>query len=173
LSDATAGDVQSASAQTVKGYAAYGANRRAAIEPLVNHLAIELRDANGRLETGVPTEFELDGDDLGCGSDEKSHARTERSVLPDRATPATLTLDYYDPALDYQIGRMRASAGRNSQTGEAVGLPMVLTAQAARSLAEEGLSRRWAQRDRMTVRLPPYFLKLRTGDLIQFSGSAR
>ena len=173
LTDATAGAMLSSVAQPIIGYAAHGTNRRAAIEPLIDHFGLELRDRQGQVETGIPTLFEVDEADLGCAADGKAEPASERSTIPERSVPASLTIDYYDPARDYQVGRMRASAGSRGGPAEAVDLPIVLTAESARGVAENSLARRWAQRERITTRLPPQHIALQPGDLIVLPGSSR
>jgi hypothetical protein len=173
LTDASGGVIRSALATPLEGYGAHGASRRAAIEPLVEHFDVALRQREGQLETGPPTLFEMENDDLGCAPDGKSEARAERSIVPERATPTSLTIDYYDPARDYQAGRMRASAGGRAGQLEAVDLPIVIGAGAARAVAENSLARRWAQRERMTLRLPPQLLPVAPGDLVTLPGSGR
>ena len=173
LTDATAGAVQSSVAEPIVGYAAHGSNRRAAIEPLIEHYGLELRDRHGLVETGVSTLFEVDEDDLGCAANGKAEPASERSTIPEQSLPASLTIDYYDPARDYQVSRMRASAGSRGGPSEAVDLPIVLTAESARAVAENSLARRWAQRERITTRLPPQHITLQPGDLIILPGSSR
>ena len=173
LTDATGGVVFSDATATVEGYAAHGSSKRAAIEPLAGHFGIDLRDSDGRIESGIATLFEVGVDDLGCAPDERAEPAQERSVLPERSVPAALTLDYYDPARDFQVGRMQASAGGKGTVAESVDLPVVMGAEAARGLAEDSLARRWAQRERLNVRLPIHFLPLQCGDLIELAGSSR
>jgi len=173
ITDATVGAIQSALAEPVEGYAAHGATMRAAIEPLVDQFAVDLRPGQEGIETGPPTLFAIADEELGCAPDGKSEARSERSVVSERSTPASLTIDYYDPARDYQVGRMRASAGNHGGPAEEVDLPIVLSAETARGVGENSLARRWAERDRLTLRLPPHYLALRPGDLIELPGSGR
>ena len=68
---------------------------------------------------------------------------------------------------------MRAATGSRNGKAEAVDLPIVLGANEARSVAENSLARRWAQRDRLTLRLPPQLIGLRAGDLVSLPGSTR
>jgi len=171
LTDATGGAVHSSAASPMAGYAAHGSSRRAAIELLVEQFGLELRDRQGSIETGIPTLFVLDEADLGCAADGRTEPASERSTVPERTVPASLTIDYYDPVRDFQVGRMRASAGSRGGPAEAIDLPIVLTAESARGVAENSLARRWAQRERMTVRLPPHYLALKPGDLIEVPGS--
>ena len=173
MSDVTGGLIQSEASVAIDGYAAHGTSLRAAVEPLVEHFPVDLGQSATGIETRTPILFQVDDDELGCAADGKDEARFERSVLAERSIPASLTIDYYGPARDYQAGRMRASAGSRSGKAEAVDLPMVLDADVARSVAENSLARRWAQRDRLTLRLPPQLIGLRAGDLVELPGSTR
>ena len=173
LTDATGGAIQSDLATTIDGYAAHGTTMRAAVEPVVEHLGVELRQRAGRIETGPPSLHQISEEELGCAPDGKSEAASERSVVPERVLPASLTIDYYDPARDYQTGRMLASVGGRGGKSEAVDLPIVLGGEPARGIAENSVARRWAQRERLTVRLPPHYLALCPGDLLEFPGSNR
>lgn len=74
-----------------------------------------------------------------------------------------MRLGYYDPALDYQSGEARASSGEQPGKEERIELPAVLDANTAKSLVQDLMSRRWAKRDKLTVRLPPRFLALEPG----------
>ena len=173
MSDVTGGLIQTEASVAIDGYAAHGTSLRAAVEPLVEHFPVDLGQSATGIETRTPILFQVDDDELGCAADGKDEARFERSVLAERSIPASLTIDYYDPARDYQAGRMRASAGSRSGKADAVDLPMVLDADVARSVAENSLARRWAQRDRLTLRLPPQLIGLRAGDLVELPGSTR
>jgi len=47
-------------------------------------------------------------------------------------------------------------------------LPAVIAASDARALAEEMIARRWAQRDKLILRLPPGFITLEPGAIVEF-----
>ena len=46
-------------------------------------------------------------------------------------------------------------------------LPAVLSATDARALVEDSLARRWAERDKLTLRLPPSFIGLEPGTVLE------
>ncbi len=144
------------------------ANVAAAVQPLIEHFGIELFDDGLALrspEPGAP--LVLDADDLGCSGENDRPPRFERTQVPARSLPASLTLGYHDPARDYQNGQMRAAVGRSGGAHEAVEIPAVMDAGAAKRLAETSLARRWAQRDRLIARLPPAYLGLEPGIYVQ------
>ncbi|MEO5972416.1 MAG: phage tail protein, partial [Sphingomicrobium sp.] len=167
------GDRRGGGAQTVKGYAAHGRSIRAAVEPLVEQFGIRLFDNGDVLATpSRAAPLVADEEDLGCGAGSERAARIERSQVPARSLPAVLTLQYYDPARDYQTGSMAAAAGGGGGPAEQVDFPAVLTAGAAKALVHGALARRWAERDKLTLRLPPAFLTLRPGELVALPDGA-
>lgn len=73
---------------------------------------------------------------------------------------------------DYQAGQARSSFPSVSRARRAIALPCVLDAGAAKALADTLLSRAWALRDRLTLRLSPDYLDLVPGDLVRPEGVA-
>ncbi len=173
LSDASRGLITgTASAAPIIGFAAHGADRRAAIEEMVNLWGIALRDhagtlaiANGGAALALPP-----GRERGCRIDGDHDPAEQRSQEPARALPASLTLNYYEPERDYQGGQMRALIAGGGRARWRIDCPAVLGADDAKRLANEAMARRWAARDRMTVKLQPAFLKLLPGDLVEVAG---
>ena len=170
LGDASGNAIACSAAAEVSGYAAYGSSVAAAIEPLVNLFAVTLFD-NGTalaspLEALVPTSEE----DAGCSADERRVPRAQRSQAPAASLPTELAIGYYDPARDYQAGLARASLDDRGGTSSQMELPAALEAPTAKGLAETSLARRWAERDKLTLRLPPSYLDLEPGCLLQPNG---
>jgi len=163
LSDAAAGAIADIGGQTVVGYAAYLASTTAALDPLVNSLAIHLFDDGLQLRPAVGPAILISDLDLGNSGDDRAAPRIEREQAPALDAPAALRLAYYDPGLDYQSGEARASSGEQFGKEERTELPAVLDAGVAKSLVQEALARRWAERDKLTVRLPPRLLGLEPG----------
>jgi hypothetical protein len=109
---------------------------------------------------------------LGCSADAARAARAERNHAAAESLPSVLTLNYYDPARDYQSGQMRASAGQIGRRQVHVDFPAVIGADAAKALAQSSLARQWARRERLTLRLSPEFLDMVPGDVVRLpSGS--
>jgi hypothetical protein len=165
VNDAGGGSIECSAAESVVGYAAYGGSRAASVQPLVEQFAVSLFDDGDRLRTPETVAFAADNDEL-CAP------KSERDQAPARALPRALELTYYDPARDFQTGQMRASAASSDRTDEAAELPAALSADRAKALAETSLARRWAQRDRLTLRLPPDRLDVVPGSIVIAEGSA-
>jgi len=165
--DATDGLIVGNSAEVIHGYAAYGASRRSAVEPLVDHFAQRLFDDGEQLRTsnaygGVPP-----GHELGCDADGGTAPLSERSQAVASALPRSLALSYYDPARDYQIGQMRASAAVSSGVNQVQELPVAIDASRAKALAEAHIASRWAERDKLVLRLPPPWLSFEPGSILE------
>jgi hypothetical protein len=165
VNDAGGGSIECSAAESVVGYAAYGGSRAASVQPLVEQFAVSLFDDGDRLRTPETVAFAADNDEL-CAP------KSERDQAPARALPRALELTYYDPARDFQTGQMRASAASSDGTDVAAELPAALSADRAKALAETSLARRWAQRDRLTLRLPPDRLDIVPGSIVIAEGSA-
>jgi hypothetical protein len=168
LSDATHGGISSDAAESVIGYAAYGTSAKAAVEPLITCYAVELFDDGLQVrapESGEAAEFSIDA--LGNSPSPERAPRIQREQGPASSVPTALRLSYYDPARDYQSGEARASAAEQTGREERIELPAVLAADDAKSIVHKIIARRWAQRDRLTLRLPPAFLDLEPGEVIE------
>jgi len=168
LSDASRGAVSSDSAQSVTGYAAYGATIRSAIEPLIDCFDVELFDDGCELRSpsnDAPTP--ISASELGNSADTNAVPRFEREQIAAVTLPSSVRLTYYDPARDYQSGEARASAGEGDGVESRQELPAVLNASDAKSLAQEMIARSWSGRDRLSVRLPPSRLSLQPGTRVR------
>lgn len=67
---------------------------------------------------------------------------------------------------------MRAGAASSGGNDEAVELPVALAADRAKAIAETNLARRWAQRDGMTLRLPPDRFDIAPGSIVTVDGAS-
>lgn len=172
LSDSSGGAIDCSAPHVLNGYAAYGSTIGSAIEPLLDILGIPLFDSGRQLISPSAITLEPGSDELGCGVGEEHRARTERSHAPALTLPASLSLNYYDPDREYQAGLARASVDSLASTAANIELPAVLESGHAKGLAETCLARRWAERDRLTLRLPQAYLDLRPGTLIRAAALA-
>src|SRR3569832_403849 len=106
-------------------------------------------------------------------------AHADGEALPDaisvdrvqeRELPREVVVLYMDAAADYQQGSQSArrlvTQGRDSVTGE---LPMVLTADRARQIAEVLLTDAWMARRAYPVSLPPKYIDLEPTDVVTLS----
>lgn len=170
LTDASDGAVQCSATDAVDGYAAYGSSRRAALLPLIEQFAVPLTDDGDVLRTpdAAPT-VQAGKDDVGCAAGSREAPRTERSQVPARVLPRSIELSYYDPSRDFQTGQMRAGAASDGGVDEVIELPATLTAERAKALAETSLARRWAERDRLVLRLPPDRLSVEPGRSVRLA----
>jgi hypothetical protein len=168
LSDASAGLIDCEATNRIGGYAATGSTIRDAIAPLVESFAIDLVDDGTMLRSpaaGGPVA--VSDDSLGCSCDGRAAARAEREQTPARSLPAALLLSYYDPERDYQTGQARSETIGEAPTEAKIELPAVLSASDARVVAEQMMARRWAERDKLTLRLPPRFITLEPGSELE------
>jgi hypothetical protein len=167
LGDVSNGAIASTAAGDVVGYAAHGASVAAAVEPIVTLCGVELFD-DGSVLASPSSELNLIFDrETGCTADFKPVPRVERAQVSASNLPAALSLSYYDPERDYQAGVSRASLDGRGRAVDRVELPAALHADAAKALAETSLARRWAQRDRLTLRVPAAHMLLRPGSLVR------
>jgi hypothetical protein len=79
----------------------------------------------------------------------------------------------YDPALDYQAGEARATSADRSGSEHQRELPAAVNASNAKALVQSMIARDWAERDRLTLRLPPSFLDLQPGARVDLNLSPR
>jgi len=81
--------------------------------------------------------------------------------------PTAIRLSSYDPARDYQIGEARASVSDGDRFEESKEFPGAIDADTAKALAQGHLARAWAERDRLTLRLPTRYLFIMPGTELQ------
>jgi hypothetical protein len=152
------------------GYAAYGGTMKAAVQPLVDLWDLPLFDDGFSLSTVSSEPLALAEEELGCTAESRPSPRIERTQVPAASLPSSATLSYYDPARDYQTGVARASLDGVARETEAIELPAVLDASAAKALVETSLARSWAERDGLKLRLPPKYLQTHPGALLALPG---
>jgi len=170
LADVSDGAIASSSTDPVQGYAAYGSTTASAVEPLTELFGTPLFDDGHVLATPAAELFETTADEEGCGAGPEARPRSERSQIPSASLPSRVSLTYYDPDRDFQTGLAHASAAASGRE-LAIELPAVLDSGCAKALAQTTLARRWAERDRLRLRLPPEWLSLRSGALIRPPGT--
>ena len=171
LQDASDGAVVCDAPATVRGFAAYGGNRRVALAPLVEHLAVPLFDDGTSLRSPDAVAQIVEEIALGCSAHGTVSPKRERAQTAAVDLPRSLSLSYYDPARDYQTGQMRAVAESNVGIEHVDELPAAIDAGQAKALAEGHIARRWAKRDRLVLRLPPPQLSLEPGAFLSVDGS--
>lgn len=167
LADTSSGVIESSSTSQIGGYAAHGSTTAAAVEPLVDIFGMALFDDGAQLASPSTEVVDISAADLGCSAGPREVSRKELSQDPARTLPGALSLGYYEPARDYQAGVAQASVDVRQRTFERIELPAALQAAAAKALSETALGRRWAERDRMTLHLPPAYLSIKPGTLMR------
>lgn len=83
-----------------------------------------------------------------------------------------LTIGYYDPALDYQVGSQSARREVSARRAGAIDLPAAVTASAARGIVEARLAREWAGRTTVQMALPWRHLDIATGAIVPVPGQS-
>jgi hypothetical protein len=168
LVDASAGAIACDAARPLMGFAAYGRSIKSAVEPLVDSFGVELFD-DGTVVRSVGNDAPLNvsREELGNSADAEAAPQLHREQFPIRSVPAALRLTYYDPDRDYQTGEARAVASEQPGNETQQELPVVFSAADAKSLAQDVLARAWAQRDKLTVHLPPARLALQPGTTLE------
>lgn len=168
LEDASAGSIHCSNEDTLVGYAAYGRSIRAAVEPLADCYDIALFDDGSVVRSPLAqAALVLADDDLGNAADGQMTPRIQREEAAASTIPAIVRISYYDPQRDYQAGEARASSGEQSGNDLQQDLAAVLNARDAKSLAQRMLARRWADREKLTLRLPPSRVALEPGTSVE------
>ena len=121
---------------------------KAAVNPLVEALGLELFDDGAELRGNSGDAVTISEDDLGNSADNKPASAIQRELIAALDVPGFNCLSYYDPALDYQSGEARATLSEKIGKEERTELPAVLDADVAKSLVQENVARRWSGRDR-------------------------
>jgi len=163
LADASGGKIAASDQRNVVGYAAYGDAIQPAVQPFVDHFGIQLFDDGQSLRAPTSASFDCLDTELGCSADLQPQPRAERSQVAARSLPTALTVEYYDPARDFQAAQSRASIPSALAKTATEQLPAALDCGFARALTETALARQWAERDTLRLRLPPPYLTLEPG----------
>lgn len=174
LADASGGTIEASDTMAVAGFAAHGTSVRDSLAQLIDIAGVRLIDRDGRLRSPVVhAPLAIGEEEAGCNADGLGAAKAQIDRAPDGEMPALLTIAYYDPARDYQAGQARAASGRGGTSEARLELPAVLAAGESRLLAEGALARRWLAGERLKLRLPPSYIAVRPGDVIQPAGMTR
>jgi hypothetical protein len=160
-------DVCTGYAITSKGTA------RSAIEPLMDAYLLDARESGGVLEffkRGDASVVTIDADDLGAGPDGQPEPElVEEEITPEQLLPLRVEVTYLSPTRDSdehtQDEKRRADC--TTATGEAgISLPVVLSDDQARRLAQNVLYDAWVSRFQYAFALPASYLRLDAGDVV-------
>lgn len=165
------GSVVGTSGTAVGGYAATGDSVRGALETFALAYGTSITDDGMvlRLDSSDGLQM-LPERDLGASADSSARARFELDRTAAGALPDEVAITYYEPKRDYQAGLQRARWSGPGRRAESVDLPVALSADSAKAVAERWLDRSWTQRSQATVALPARWLTLRPGGLAAVPG---
>ena len=178
VADVSRGDIVPGSGGiAVGGFAAHGDDRRSAIAELIELTGVEVVERDGMLSVaGSAAPVGLGGrESRSCVADgerAKAADQESRRQVSAKTLPRSLALTYYDASRDYQAGQARAVIAGGGRTEWRADSPVVLSAVAAKDIANSAMARRWAERDRMTLRLDPSFAELIPGTLVDLADVA-
>lgn len=174
LAEVGRGAVDCSETRRLIGYAAYGANIRSAVQPIVDGYGIKLSDDGSgiRSPTDVPIQSVAD-DQLGCVADEGPKGRVRRTRIARHQLPILAAVSYYDPARDYQAGRQEADSGERGGAEVVIDLPVVTQATEAKAIAYDYLMRLRSGGERISISLPPSFLGLQPGAHVRLPDDPR
>jgi hypothetical protein len=103
----------------------------------------------------------------GHNSDDKDD---ERRIAPAATLPGELQLRYSDPLRDYQTNMQRARRfSPRTYVRQTIDLPVALSADNAKKMAEQMLARVWRERQKRQIRLSMAYSRLQPGDTISFT----
>jgi len=167
-------NVSALAALTVKGYnISRTSDSKAALQPLAQAHFFDLVESDFKLKAvlrgGSPVKI-IPEDDLGIASE---GSKLQETIGQQHDLPREITVTYNDPALDYQPGKQlkrRASKVVTTKQQILIELPMSLSSNEARNIAEKALSTLWAERNQYGFKLwSAKYLQLDPSDVIQFT----
>lgn len=149
----------------VAGFAASGDSAAGALETLANVAGAWFKPRGGRMamvDAAAGAAVALDPD--------AALTRVRRAL---ETVPVAVSLTYYDPARDWQVGAQPARRPGAGWREEAVTLPAALPAAQARGVAAALLLAREGARERLRVATDMTALALAPGDAVIPAGEAR
>lgn len=172
VTDISAGEVAADSDATLSGYAAHGADVRAAVETMFAALPHhQIGDPETlRFSDAIPEAATLDAGLLGAEPGESGGPRYRIERGGAGKAPIEVAIRYYEPARDYQAGVQRAWRGGPGRAAERIDLPSALSARRAKAIAEARLAHLWTERETASVSLPFRAMDLRPGDTVSVPG---
>jgi hypothetical protein len=98
--------------------------------------------------------------------------RRTRSIAAIESVPRVLSLSYYDPDRDYQLGSQQVRRPGAGDMEQRVEMPAVMPAGAAKTMAAAMLSRAETERTTRTVSMALDALAVRPGDCVGIAGES-
>ena len=144
---------------------------RGALDPLRSAYFFDVAEIEGELQffpsDGTPV-AKVFRHDLGAhefGTDRPPEYEAAR--VSDIELPRMITVQHMDPARDYQTNSQRARRSTTRSDADlSVELPIVLTGDEAKGIAERMTSLQWLGRDEFTYQLPIDYLHVEAGNKI-------
>ena len=155
-------------AATLDGFSAYGGSVRAVAELLATASgarfvadggAVAMTDASDSAATVADDGFAVSGE-----------KPARRSIAAIERVPKTFSVAYYDASRDYQTGVQRARRPGAGTRDDRIDVPAVLSAVAAKALAETWIARADAEREQRIVTLPAIAAAIAPGSLVAIAG---
>jgi hypothetical protein len=149
------GSVRGGETPLLDGYAASGDSLRGVLEGLASATQLSLREEDDHLLLTRPggTEKVVLRSEGGARGHSRAGGRTETFRKAASAIPSEVSIAHHDPERDYQTSLQRAVRGAGSAGSERLAFPAVLTAGAAKGLAEARLEQLWAARESAKLHL--------------------
>ena len=172
LAELSEGAIEGADSMALGGFAASGDSARGVIEAIGRSIDIRLQDDGSvlKLTDADADPITLAEDQLGGTPDGRKRARHETERTAAGALPDEVAVVYYEPARDYQTGLQRARRGGPGHRVEQVELSAAISADLAKSIAEQRLAGHWSGRVSRTVTMPWRMLDVRAGDQVIIPG---
>ncbi|THD38335.1 MAG: hypothetical protein E7773_00870 [Sphingomonas sp.] len=156
---------------SLDGFSAYGASVREVAGLLATASGARFVATDEALAmTDAASPVVTVADDGFAGAGDKTGVR--RTLTPIERAPRTLSLAYYDAARDYQTGVQNARRPGAGSRDERVDMPAVLSATAAKALAETLLHRAETEREQRTVALSADAAGIAPGTLLAVTGES-
>ncbi|HEU4959895.1 MAG TPA: phage tail protein [Sphingomonas sp.] len=156
----------------IAGFSAYGDTVRAVLDTLATASGGWFAPAGGVLEMRSDGAASATVRDDGYAASGGGGATSTRSIAPLASVPKAVAIGYYDGARDYQTGLQRARRPGAGNTERTVDMPAVLSAGAAKTLAEAILARAETGREARKVALGWDALGIAPGTVVAIAGEA-
>lgn len=150
---------------------------RSAIEPLTVAYHFDAVESDAIVKfpkRGRAPVATVDDDDLGAfDSGGAPPAQIVTTRLQDVDLPRQVSVVYFDRTADYQQGTqndLRSTATQSSESLLTIQLPIVMSAQEARGIAQAQLMNAWVERDHWSTALPTKYAYLDPSDVITVRG---
>lgn len=153
---------------TLDGFSAYGATRDV-IELLASASGARFTAAGGVLamsDSADPVATLADAGFAAAGQ----RPRAKRQVAAMETVPRTLSVAHYDAARDYQAGVQQARRPGPGERALRIEMPAVMTAAAAKTLAEASLARAETAREQRRVSLAAEAAAIAPGSVVALAG---